>query len=98
MNIYIVLTIGIVLSVLFHFIGVYAQAKKVVWVMLLLIWAGSIGFAMNEISPKGYAYIDKLKGEYPEVDVEIERALPEISLYELLSIRKAYEQEKSASH
>lgn len=94
MNLYTIVIAGIVLSVIFHFIGVYAQAKKTVWAMLLLVWAGTISFAMNEISPKGYDYINKIKGKHPAVDAQIEAALPEISLYEMLQIKKSYEEYK----
>ncbi|MBU0720013.1 hypothetical protein KJ877_01585 [bacterium] len=97
MNLYTVVFAGIVLSIIFHFVGVYAQAKKTVWVMLALIWIGSISFALNEISPKGYTFIDKINGEYQEVDAEIEASKPEISLYEMLVIKKMYEEHKTNS-
>ncbi len=98
MNLYILVTTGIVLSIIFHFIGVYAKAKYIVWVMLVLMWAGSIGFAMNEISPKGYEYINNIKGKYVEVDAKIDKALPHISLYEMLEIKKSYDEHQKVTH
>lgn len=97
MNIYIFLIISVVLSVAFHFIGIYAGAKKTVWLMLALLWAGGINIAMSEIKPKGYEFIEKIKGQYPSVDQQIESALPEISIYEIIGIRKAYKEEKASS-
>ena len=97
MNIYILLSVAIALSVAFHFIGVYAGAKKIVWLVIALLWAGSINIAMSEIKPNGYDFIEKIKGKYPSVDQEIESALPEISVYELIGIRKAYKEAKASS-
>jgi len=94
MSLTIILTAGIVLSVIFHFIGVYANAKKTVWVMLVLMWAASINVAMSEVSPKGYEYIKGIKGKYEATDRLIQEAEPEISLYEMLKIRKSFDEEK----
>jgi len=94
MNIYIVLSVAIILSIAFHFLGVFAGAKKTVWFMLLLMWAGSINIAMSEIKPKGYEEIEKMKGQYPDTDALIEEALPEISIYEMLGIKKSYQNHK----
>ncbi len=98
MNLYILVATGIVLSMIFHFIGVYAKAKYIVWIMLVLMWAGSISFSMNEISPKGYDYINKVKGQYQDVDAQINKALPHISLYEMLEIKKSYDEHQKATH
>lgn len=95
MNLLIILISGLALSLIFHFIGVYANAKKTVWVMIVLIWAGAVNIAMSEISPKGYAYIEKIRGQYKTTDALICEAEPEISLYEMLVIKKSfYEEEK----
>jgi hypothetical protein len=51
MSLSIILTVGIILSIAFHFVGVYAEAKKTVWIMIVLMWAGSINIAMSEIKP-----------------------------------------------
>ncbi|MEA3521973.1 MAG: hypothetical protein U9R50_03285 [Campylobacterota bacterium] len=97
MNVYIVLASAFALSVAFHFIGVYAGAKKIVWLVIVLLWAAGINIAMSEIKPKGYDFVEKIKGQYPKVDDEINRALPEISIYEIIGIRKVYKQEKASS-
>ncbi len=97
MNIYIVLTTAITLSVIFHFIGIYAGAKKTVWLVIFLLWVAAINIAMSEIKPSGYNFIEKIKGQYPQVDKEIEESLPEISVYEIISIRKAYKEAKASS-
>ncbi len=94
MSLTVILISGVVLSILFHFIGVYANAKKTVWVMLALVWAGSISIAMQEISPKGYAYIDKIRGQYEDTDRLIREAEPQISLYEMLAVRKSVDEHK----
>ena len=94
MNLTIILISGIILSIIFHFIGVYANAKKIVWIMLALMWAGSINIAMNEISDKGYKNLEKLRGKYEATDALIRAAEPEISLYEMLEIKKSFNEEK----
>ncbi|DAB29846.1 MAG TPA: hypothetical protein CFH84_07300 [Sulfurimonas sp. UBA12504] len=98
MNLYGVLAVGIILSIIFHFIGVYAKARNIVWTMIALMWAASIGFALNEISPKGYVYISKIQGRYGDVDMQIEKAMPQITLYEMLSIKKNYDRHEPTSH
>jgi len=90
MSLTIVLAAAIVLSLIFHFIGVYAGAKKTVWAMLVFVWAIAIGTAMNEIKPSGYNDIEKMKGQFADTDKLIEEAMPEISLYEMLTIKKSY--------
>lgn len=77
--------------------GVYTNAKKIVWIVIVLFWAGGINMAMSEIKPSGYEYIKTIQGVYPEVDKKIEEALPHISIYELLTIKKLYEQQKENS-
>ena len=94
MNLYILLSVAIILSIGFHFIGVLAGAKKTVWFMLILMWAGSINIAMSEIKPKGYEDLEKMKGQFADTDALIEEALPEVSVYEMLSIKKSYQTHK----
>ncbi len=89
MNLTIILIIGLVLSIAFHFIGIYAQAKKTVWVMIVLMWAASINIAMSEIKPKGYEDIKKLQGKYADTDKLIEDAMPEVSIYEMILIKNS---------
>ncbi len=90
MTITIVLIIAVLLSIGFHFVGVYAGAKKIVWIMIVLMWAGSINIAMSEIKPKGYEEIEKMKGFYNDTDKLIEEAGDEISVYEMIGIKKSY--------
>ena len=91
MNIYILLSVALSLSIAFHFVGVYAGAKKTVWFMLVLLWAGSINIAMSEIKPKGYEDLEKMKGQFADTDALIEEALPKVSIYEMLGIKKSYQ-------
>ncbi len=90
MSLTIILIIAVVLSIGFHFIGVYAQAKKTVWLMIVLMWAGAINIAMSEIKPKGYADIDSMKGKYADTDKLIEESMPEISVYEIILIKSNF--------
>ena len=62
MSLSIILVVGVILSIAFHFIGVYAKAKKVVWVVIAILWAGSINIAMSEIKQKGYEDIKNMQG------------------------------------
>ena len=95
MTLFIVLLSALVLSIAFHFVGVYAGAKKTVWVMIILLWAAAINMAISEIKPKGYSEIEKLKGHYKEVDLLIEKSMPKISIYEMLEIKNKFNNEKS---
>jgi len=91
MSLGIILTIGIILSVAFHFVGIYAQAKKTVWLMIVIMWAGSINIAMSEIKPSGYEDIKKMKGQFSNTDALIAEAGDEVSVYEMLKIKKSYQ-------
>ena len=91
MNLIIVLIIALVLSIAFHFIGVYANAKKTVWLMIVLMWAGATNIAMSEVKPKAYDDIKKMQGKYKDVDLLIENAMPEVSIYEMLKIKKSFQ-------
>ena len=86
----IVIIIGLLLSVGFHFIGVYAGAKKIVWAVIVLMWAATINIAMSEIKPSGYEEIQKMKGQFSDTDKLIEEAGDEISVYEMIGIKKSY--------
>ena len=94
MSLTIVLSVAVLLSIAFHFIGVYAGAKKTVWLMMLLFWAAGINLAMSEIKPKGYKEIDEMKGQYSDTDMIIQEAGEEISVYEMLTIKKSYNSNK----
>ena len=89
MGLTIVLIIAVILTAIFHFIGVYANAKKTVWVMLAIMWAGSISIALQEISSKGYIDLEKVKGKDAALDKLIAESLPEVSVYEMLVIKKS---------
>jgi hypothetical protein len=94
MNLTVILTVAVILSVAFHFVGVYAGAKKIVWIMLVIAWAGSINIAMSEIKPKGYEDIQKMKGKYIDTDTLIQEAGETVSVYEMLGIKKSFMQHK----
>ncbi|MDD2449329.1 MAG: hypothetical protein PHS42_11080 [Sulfurimonas sp.] len=90
MSLSIILTVGVVLSIIFHFIGVYAGAKKIVWLAIVLIWGAAINIAMSEIKPSGYKAIEKMKGQYSDTDALIKEAGEKISVYELVLIKNSY--------
>lgn len=91
MTLTIVLITAIILSVIFHFVGVYAGAKKIVWVTIVLLWAGAINIAMSEIKPSGYKDIENIKGKYADTDKLIEDSMPEVSIYEMITIKKSFQ-------
>jgi len=91
MNLMIILLIAIILSIAFHFIGVYANAKKTVWIMIVLMWAAAINIAMSEVKPKGYEEIQSMQGKYKDVDLLIKKAMPKVSVYEMLGIKKSFQ-------
>ncbi len=90
MSLTLLLSIGIIITIIFHFVGVYAGAKKIVWVAIVLIWAGAISIATNEVKPKAYNEIKMMKGKYQDTDELIEKAMPKVSLYELIKIKSSY--------
>ncbi|MEK6659194.1 MAG: hypothetical protein AABY36_05885 [Campylobacterota bacterium] len=94
MSLTIILIVAILVSVVFHFVGVYAGAKKTVWLMLAIMWAGTVGMAMSDIKPKGYKEIEKMKGQFSDTDKLIEEAMPEVTIYEMLVIKKSYSTNK----
>ncbi len=94
MSLTVILAIAIALSLAFHFVGVYAGAKKTVWVMLVFVWAIVVGTAMNGIKPAGYKDIEKMRGQFSDTDKLIEEAMPEVSLYEMIIIKKSYQTNK----
>ena len=90
MSLTIVLIAAIIFSVILHFVGIYADAKKTVWITLILLWAAAINIAMSEIKPSGYDDIKEMKGKYADTDKLIEESMPEVSIYEMLSIKKSF--------
>ena len=97
MSLTVIIIIAIMLSVGFHFVGVYIDAKKSVWAMLLVVWAVSLGTITNAVKPKGYKDIEKMKGSYSDTDKLIEEAMPEVSLYEMIVIKKSFNTNKLAN-
>ena len=97
MTLTILLISALVISLGFHFVGVYTNSKKTVWVMLVFVWAMAFGTAMNEIKPSGYEEIEKMKGKFTQTDKLIEESLPEISFYEMIGIKKSYQEAKAAA-
>ncbi len=97
MTLAVIIAIGILLSIIFHFIGVYVGAKRIVWAVIALMWAFAISFASGEIKPKGYEAINKMKGHDRQTDALIKEALPKISVYEMIVIKNSFlKHEKSA--
>ena len=96
MSLTLLLGIGIFITVVFHFIGVYAGAKKLVWIAIVLLWAAAISFATNEVKPKAYDEIKAMQGKFEETDKLIEEAMPTVSLYELVTIKNSYIKNKKA--
>lgn len=90
MNLTIILIIAVVLSIMFHFIGVYAKAKKLVWITIVLIWVGAISIATGEIKQKGYDDIKVIQGKYKDTDELIQKAMPKISIYEMIKIKQSF--------
>jgi len=96
MSLTLLLGIGVFITVVFHFIGVYADAKRIVWIAILLLWAAAISFATNEVKPKAYDEIKAMQGKFAETDKLINEAMPSISLYELVKIKNSYLKNKQA--
>lgn len=85
-----IILIGIVLSTIFHFIGVKAGATKIVWGVIVMVWAASISIATSEVKEKGYKEIEKMRGKYPSTDKIIEESMPHISIYEMILIKNSF--------
>lgn len=90
MSLTLLLSIGVVLTIIFHFIGVYAEAKRIVWIAIVLIWAAVISVATSEVKPKAYNEIKQMQGKYPDTDKLINEAMPEVSVYEMIVIKNSY--------
>jgi len=94
MNLTIILIVAIILSIGFHFIGVLAGAKKTVWLMLVLMWAGAINISMSEVKPKAYKDLQKMQGKYTDTDALIKEAGNHVSIYEMINIKHSYQMHK----
>jgi len=86
----IIIMCAILLSIAFHFVGVYAGAKKTVWVMLILMWAASISVATSEVKPKAYEDLKGMQGKYSDTDTLIKKSMPKVSVYEMILIKKSF--------
>jgi hypothetical protein len=94
----ILITIGLIITLIFHFIGRYVNAQKLVWIAIVLLWAAAISFATHEVKPKAYEAIKKMQGKYAETDKLIKKAMPEVSLYELIQIKNSYLKNKKLNN
>jgi len=90
MSLTLLLGIGVAITIIFHFIGVYVEAKKIVWTAIVLIWAAVISVATSEVKPKAYDEIKAMQGKYEDTDKLIKESMPEVSLYELIKIKNSY--------
>ena len=90
MNLSVIIIFGIILSIAFHFAGVWANAKKTVWFVIVLIWAGVISVATSEVKPKAYNEIKKMQGKYADTDELIKKSMPKISVYEMILIKNSF--------
>jgi hypothetical protein len=85
---------AILITIALHFVGVYAGAKKTVWLTLVLLWAAAINIATNEISDKGYKDLERMRGKFKATDEVIKAAEPEVSFYEMVGIKQSYFEQK----
>ena len=90
MSLTLLLSIGVVITIIFHFVGVYAGAKKTVWIVIILTWAGIISISTSEVKPKAYDDIKTMQGHYKDTDKLIADAMPKVSLYEFITIKNSY--------
>lgn len=90
MSLTIILIVAILLSVAMYFIGVYAGARNIVLIVIILLWAAAISIATSEVKPKAYNDLKKIQGKYEDTDKLIAEAMPEISVYEMIVIKKSF--------
>jgi hypothetical protein len=90
MSITALLTIGIIATILLHVAGVFTKSVKLVWIVIIFLWAAGIDVFVSEIKPKGYEEVKKMQGKYPTTDKLIQEAGDKISFYELLKIKKSF--------
>lgn len=90
MSLTLLLSIGIIITIIFHFIGIYAGAKKIVWIAIILIWAAIISVATSEVKPKAYDAIKQMKGKYQDTDKIINESMPKVSVYEMILIKNSF--------
>lgn len=82
--------IGIIATLILHFIGIFTKSLKLVWIVIIFLWAFGIDVFVSEIKPDGYKEIKKMQGKYKDTDELIKKSGKEVSFYELLEIKQSY--------
>lgn len=90
MSVTVLVVIGLAVTLLLHFAGVYTKSVKIVWAAIIFLWAVVVGTFMNEIKPEGYKEIKAMQGKYADTDALIQEAGEKVSFYELLKIKKSF--------
>jgi len=90
LSITVLISIGVVATLILHFIGVFTKSVKLIWIVIVFLWAFGIDVFVSEIKPEGYKEIKKMQGKYPQTDELIKKAGKTVSLYELLQIKQDY--------
>ena len=90
MSLTVLVVIGLIVTLLLHFAGVYTKSVKIVWIAIVFLWAVAIGTFTNEIKPEGYKEIKAMQGKYKETDALIKQAGKKVSFYELMQIKRSY--------
>lgn len=86
---------GIILTIIFHFLGVYTKSIKIVWIVIIALWAFVLDVAFSEIKEPGYKKLEKMKGKFEETDKLINKAMPEVRAYEMFEIQKNFYKNKN---
>lgn len=90
MSVTVLVIIGLVVTLLLHFAGVYTKSIKIVWIAIIFLWAVAVGTFTNEIKSEGYKEIQQMEGKYADTDALIKQAGEKVSFYELLKIKQNY--------
>ena len=96
MSLWTLLLIGVIATAILHIAGVFTRSLKLVWIVIVFLWAVVIGTLLHEIKPQGYEAIAKMQGKYEDTDRLIKEAGEEISVYELLKIKQSYEAHRNS--
>ena len=95
MSITIGIVTGIILTIIFHFLGIYTKSIKIVWIVIIILWAFVLNVALSEIKEVGYKKIEKMKGKFPQTDALIKDAMPKVKVYEMFEIQKSFYMNKN---
>ena len=98
MSVTALVVIGLIVTLLLHFAGIYTKSVQIVWVAIVFLWAVAIGTFTNEIKPEGYKEIKAMQGKYKETDALINQAGKKVSFYELLQIKRNFLKNKQKRH